>query len=105
MVIKRREEQAACLVVPAEQPVGDGQDFASGVAAQRREQHGGTIEQQRSVAGDPQGRRIPRGGEQEKEHSHVQSVGQGPGRPQRGRVTAGPQPLPSQQHRGQAGDP
>jgi hypothetical protein len=33
------EEQAADLVVTAKQPVGDGQHLATGVSAQRGQQH------------------------------------------------------------------
>src|SRR6266545_2965606 len=34
-----QEQQAAALVVAAQQPVGDGEDFAAGGAAHRGEQH------------------------------------------------------------------
>ncbi len=56
-----REDGAGDLVSAAQEPVGEGQHLASGVAAERGEHHGAADEEERCVAGDGEGGRIPPG--------------------------------------------
>ena len=50
VVVDRTEDEAADLVVPAQDPVGYGEHFAASVATRGRQQHRGPVKDERRVA-------------------------------------------------------
>ncbi len=91
-----REDGAGHLVGAAQQPVGESQELAAGIASERGEQQGTANEDQRCVAGEPQGRHVPPGevegeGQRDTEHE-AQNTGVGEAR----RVAANPPEVPGQ---------
>src|SRR5579884_2512174 len=57
--VDRCKQGAGDLVMAAQQPVGERQDLAAGLAAQRVEQHRAAEEDERRIAGHREGRRVP----------------------------------------------
>src|SRR5216683_7648360 len=97
-----RKDGAGDLVGAAQQPVGEGQHLASGVAAQCCKHHGEAYEEEHCVAGDTQGGRIPPGEVEGEGQRDAEREAQRADAAERLRVAASAPPVPGQHESGEA---
>src|SRR5712692_2607843 len=97
-----RKDGAGDLVGAAQQPVGEGQHLASGVAAQCCKHHGEAHEEEHCVAGDTQGGRIPPGEVEGEGQRDAEREAQRADAAERLRVAASAPPVPGQHESGEA---
>ena len=103
-IINRREDGAGDLVSAAEEPFGEGQPLASGIAAQSCEHHGDADEEKCCVAGDGEGGRIPPGEVEGERQCDAEREAQRAGVVERRRVAANPPPVSGQHESGEANE-
>ncbi len=94
--VNGREDGAGDLVGAVQEPVGEGQHLASGVATQCCEHHGEDSEEEHCVAGDGEGRRIPPGEVEGEGQRNTEREAQRAGIVERHRIAANAPPVPGQ---------
>src|SRR5260370_40244417 len=94
--VNRGEYQTTDLVIPAQNPIPYGGDFASGLTAQRSQQHRGSVENSGASRDEVNPGCETGDQEQRQKHKQVDSSAHDPSCPQGSRVAANEPPVRSQ---------
>src|SRR5260370_7327243 len=80
--VNRGEYRTTDLVIPAQNPIRYGGDFASGLTSQRSQQHRGSVETSGAIRDQENPGSKPRDQEQRQHHKHLDPTAHPPRAPQ-----------------------